>query len=275
VAKLLESAERIGFFGLRISYRGIQNPDGTVIPAPTDMPTKIVGITANGHTKSVENYFGAPDTLDDFEREIDQTAGTVRWIFLDETELAALLRSGWSAATDEGARFLQEAIERDDVAIARRLVEMGADVGGPAQNRLPPLVSARSKSMVELLVKSGADPNERPVGRVAARTPLMAAYYRDVSVAEALLNAGARLEDMDDGRTALWYTACAGNWRVVTLLLAAGANPRGSAGISAVECTRQARESRANRPRTLLDRGLPTVEDFDRVIALLEKAQKQ
>jgi hypothetical protein len=33
--------------------------------------------------------------------------------------------------------------------------------------------------------------------------------------------------------------ACAGNWRVVTVLLVAGANPRRSAGISAAECTRQ------------------------------------
>ena len=50
-------------------------------------------------------------------------------------------------------------------------------------------------------VKAGANPNEPPIGRVAARTPLMTTSYKDASVAEALLKAGARLEDIDDGRT--------------------------------------------------------------------------
>ena len=79
--------------------------------------------------------------------------------------------------------------------------------------------------MVDLLVKAGADPNERPIGRVAARTPLMSAAHKTPGFAGALLKAGARVEDMDHGRTALWYAACAGNWRVVTVLLRAGANP--------------------------------------------------
>jgi hypothetical protein len=103
----------------------------------------------------------------------------------------------------------------------------------------------------------------------------MTTSYKDAAVAEALLKAGARLEDMDDGRTALWYAACAGNWRVVTALLAAGANPRGSTGMSAAECTRQARKSEVGRRRSVLDRGRPTVEDFDRVIALLEGAEQR
>jgi hypothetical protein len=37
---------------------------------------------------------------------------------------------------------------------------------------------------------------------------------KDAAVAQALLKAGARLEDVDDGRTALFYAACAGNRRV-------------------------------------------------------------
>ena len=100
----------------------------------------------------------------------------------------------------------------------------------------------------------------------------MKTAYRDAGVAEALLKAGARLEDWDNGRSALWYAACAGNWRVVTVLLRAGANPHGAAGMSAIECTRQARRDELNRRRTVLDRGRPTVEDFDKVIALLESA---
>jgi len=127
--------------------------------------------------------------------------------------------------------------------------------------------------MVDLLVKAGANPNDR--GRVGGRTALMTTSYKDASVAEALLKAGSRVDDVDDGRTALWYAACAGNWRVVTVLLGAGANPKGSTAMTAADCTRRARQSEAGRRRTVLDRGEPTVEDFDRVLALLEGAEQR
>jgi len=103
---------------------------------------------------------------------------------------------------------------------------------------------------------------------------LMTTAYKDAGTAQALLKAGARLEDLDSGLSALWYAACRGNWNVVTVLLGAGANPRGSTAMSALECTRQAREDARNQRRTVLDRG-PTVDDFDRVIALLEDAEKR
>lgn len=274
VAGLLATADAIRFFEMRDAYRVIENPDGTVTMV-TDLPTTFVTVTVNGRTKTVEDYVAAPESLSEFERAIDAAAGTRRWVFLDEDALEELTRTGWQASGEEGAALLKQAIERDDVAIARRLIELGGDLDGPPDNRLPPLLSARSRSMVEMLVRAGANPNERPVGRVAARTPLMNASYKDAAVAEALLKAGARLEDMDDGRTALWYAACAGNWRVVTTLLGAGADPRGSTGMSAAECTRQARESEVGRRRTVLDRGRPTVDDFDRVLALLERAEKR
>ena len=157
VATLLARAEQIGFFDLRDDYRTIENPDGTVITV-TDLPTKIVTVTVNGRTKRVEDYLGAPDALGQFEREIDDAAGTKRWVFLDEGALEELVRSGWSASSEEGAAFLRQAIDRDDVAIARRLIELGSDVNGSPEDPTQRLYSARSRSMVELLVKAGARP---------------------------------------------------------------------------------------------------------------------
>jgi hypothetical protein len=272
VATLLARAEGIRFFDMRDDYRVIQYPNGS-FGSPSDMPTQIVTVTANGRTKRVEDYVAAPDALREFEREIDEAAGTKRWIFLDENELEELVRSGWSASSEEGATFLEQAIQRDDITIARRLIELGSRLGGPRKNPLPSLISARSGAMVDLLVKAGADPNERSIGRVPDWPPLMKTAYRDAGVAEALLKAGARLEDWDNGRSALWHAACHGNWRVVTVLLRAGAHPRGgSADMSALECARQSRQFELNRRRTILDRGRPTVEDFDKVVALLESA---
>ena len=275
MAALLARAEQIGFFAMRDRYREIEFSDGTVTTV-TDFPTKIVSVTANGRTKRIENYVAGPDALEEFEREIDNAANTKRWVFIDEAALEDLARTGWSAAGEEGATLLQKAIERDDVPIARRLIQLGADLDGPKENRLPPLISARSGGMVNLLVRAGADPHERPVGRVGAQTPLMTTAYKDAAVAEALLKAGARLEDVADGWTALWYAACRGNRPVVGVLLNAGANPRGAAsGMSAVDCARRARADESNRRRTVLDRGRPTVADFDQVIAQLEAAEKR
>jgi hypothetical protein len=79
VATLLAHAERIRFFDLRDGYHFIENPDGSHTTV-TDLPTKIVTVTANGRTKRVEDYVGAPVALADFEREIDEAAGTERWI---------------------------------------------------------------------------------------------------------------------------------------------------------------------------------------------------
>lgn len=61
--------------------------------------------------------------------------------------------------------LLQEAVGRDDIDVARTLIEAGADMNGLPENRMPALVSARSAQMVDLLAKASADPNERPVGQ--------------------------------------------------------------------------------------------------------------
>jgi uncharacterized protein DUF6438 len=83
VARLLTHAERIHFFDMRNAYRAIDNPDGSTTTV-TDLPTKIVTITTNRRTKRVEDYVGAPDALEEFEKAIDEAAGSNRWVFTDE-----------------------------------------------------------------------------------------------------------------------------------------------------------------------------------------------
>jgi len=70
VNALLATAERIGFYDLRDSYR-----------APiTDLPTTFVTMTANGRTKRIEDHFSAPPGLKELERQIDEAARTARWV---------------------------------------------------------------------------------------------------------------------------------------------------------------------------------------------------
>jgi hypothetical protein len=82
VAAILETADKIGFFELRDRYRTVRNPDGSETFV-TDLPTTVVTITRAGKIKRVEDYYGAPEGLHELERQIDEAAGTRRWIRID------------------------------------------------------------------------------------------------------------------------------------------------------------------------------------------------
>lgn len=79
VADLLETAERIGFFGFEDQYRTIRNPNGTVTMV-ADLPTTFVTITRGARSKRVENYLGAPAALRELEQQIDDAASTMQWV---------------------------------------------------------------------------------------------------------------------------------------------------------------------------------------------------
>jgi hypothetical protein len=77
VAALVETVDRIRFFDLDDKYRQLI----------TDVPTTFVTVTRDGRTKRIEDYFGAPKSLNDLEREIDDAAQTARWIVGDAVAL--------------------------------------------------------------------------------------------------------------------------------------------------------------------------------------------
>lgn len=256
---LLREAKRINLFAMRDVYTG----------DVTDLPTTIVTLTTNGRTKRIEDYVGAPEDLRRFEGALDAAAGVKRWVFIDEPALVALLASGWRATGEAGAKLLRDAVLRDDVPIARRLLGAGSLLRWPRAQGTPLLLSARSGAMVDLLAAAGADANEDFRGM----RPLMWSARRNASVVSALLKAGARVDDISFGATALQQAACGGYWRNVGVLLEAGANPRGAGPRSAVDCARDARKHPLTAPAELLQEPLPTVEDFDRTISILLKAE--
>jgi hypothetical protein len=117
VAALIATANRIGFFGLRESYR-----------APiTDLSTTIVTITAGGRTKRVEDYFSAPGELKQFEHAIDEAARTQRWIRIDASTVRRFVREGRLVSPGEQAELLRHAVDQDDVDVVQELLRSGAD----------------------------------------------------------------------------------------------------------------------------------------------------
>jgi hypothetical protein len=271
IAALLTTADRIGFFNLSDHYRTIRNPDGSETMV-TDLPTTFVSITRGGRTKRVEDYIGAPSGLKDLEQQIDETARTKRWIRLDAQTLQDMVRAGQAPTADERAEYLGNALMNDDVDVVKGLLELGADPNSYRGTSTPPLIMVRSAAAARALIEAGAIATTRNQNEFSA---LYRATYLAPDVAEVLLKAGVPVDEPVDSSqvTALWHAACRGNVGVVSVLLAAGANPAVSSnGLSALECAQRGREDARSRRPSPFDEKQPFVEDFDGVIARLQSA---
>ena len=196
--------------GCATEYRVLQNPDGssTIV---TDLPAVFVTITRAGRSKRIEDYFGAPDGLKQLERQIDEAAGTRRWILLDAPTLEQLVRDGWQPAPEERAELFRRAVEDDEPAVVKGLIDLGADPNGSYfGTNTPPLMMVRSAAVTRVLLAAGANPNAINDN---GGTPLGWSVYLAPDVGQLLLNAGAHVDGPSDrdGRTPLWRAACAGN----------------------------------------------------------------
>ena len=90
VMLLLDKIYQVRFFDFVDSYESKfsleanENGGVQVIPlTPTDMPTSIITVKIGNYTKSVSNYYNAPDGLKEVEDNIDGIARSYRWLFID------------------------------------------------------------------------------------------------------------------------------------------------------------------------------------------------
>jgi ankyrin repeat protein len=128
----------------------------------------------------------------------------------------------------DGMSALHWAARLDDVEVARRLIQAGADVKGANRYEVTPLVLAcrnGSTAMVELLLDHGADANCSLRG---GETALMtAARTGKAGPVRALLARGAKVDAKERrGQTALMWAAADGHAEVVEMLLKTGADFR-------------------------------------------------
>lgn len=75
IQDLVGHARRISYTSMDDRYEG-----SATDPSPTDLPSAITSVRIGGNTKSISDYWGAPATLREFERHIDELTGSDKWI---------------------------------------------------------------------------------------------------------------------------------------------------------------------------------------------------
>lgn len=253
VAALVATVDRIGFFELDDSYA-----------APvTDHPTVFVTVRSGGRTKRISDYVSGPKDLKTLEQQIDEVAGTRRWIRIDVAALDDLVLKGPPPSREQLDELLLGAIQHDDLDVAKALLDLGASPEGAASRSRPLLTSATSAAAVRLLVGAGADAFVLTGDGDTLLDDVV--RYAAPDVARGLLEAG-----VPASQRALVRAACRGNLSIVTLLLRAGANPSLAVeGTTPVECARSRREF----SRLLQGTGHEQPDqDYDGVVAALERA---
>ena len=157
---------------------------------------------------------------------------------------------GLLAESPAGHSLLRHAIWRWDVPRVQTLVEHGADVNAKEPFAHSPLYwaanshvtgkEADGRTIVDLLLAAGADVNW-PSGPGRAVPLHMAARRGHVSIAEALLDAGADIEQRDSkGETPLRRAVNCRHPQLVRLLLSRGANrlSRDKKGLTPIDAAR-------------------------------------
>ena len=79
VKELIEDFYDIDYFSLEDSYT-YEVDDAGIKTFVQDLPTTKTSITIEGKTKSVDNYYGAPEKLKKLENKIDEMCNAKVWV---------------------------------------------------------------------------------------------------------------------------------------------------------------------------------------------------
>lgn len=143
------------------------------------------------------------------------------------TALALLREADVNAPQADGTTALHWASRNDDVELAAKLIEAGADPKARNRYGVTPLYLAAvngSAPMIRVLLDAGADPNE--VANDGETVLMTAARTGAVDAARVLLERGAEVDAREawHGQTALMWAAAQGHPEMIRLLVEHGAD---------------------------------------------------
>lgn len=224
VRTLAKELEATDFFSMRDSYRA----------GVTDCPTYVLSATIDGHKKEVEDYMGSwvgmPAVISDLEDEIDDVAGTTKWIEGTDGLVASLTAEGFDFHSPDAQSILKLASDRGQTSTVQQLVKAGVSL------------EQLSPSQLDNWTLSG----------VTERTGLLTASSGHPATLKVLLDAAASKTDRSDKNMALARAARSGSVEAVRLLIAYGANPNAELDSNSGKPRRSRSADEMNGPGSVL-----------------------
>lgn len=173
---------------------------------------------------------------------------------------------------------LIEAVRRDDVSTAKRLLEEGVDPNTKLSTGLSMLMLACMDGhleMAKLFLEKGADINY--VESDGGTAFFMAVTFGHEEIVQLLLEKDVDINRADfRGQTAIFHAVGLGNEKMVQFLLSKGAEVtvKDSNGNTVLEHAKELRESRLKRRKPRVYSTLDRERD-ERIISLVETAEKE
>jgi len=199
VNKLINEFRKADFWSLRNVYRhGV-----------TDSPTYVITFQTGKNKKSIEDYVGLrvgmPSIVRDLQDQIDQVAGTDRWISGNLETIPSLEKANFDFGSIDGQKALVAAIDLSSEELATEFLNKGVSLDG---------------SYAEFLDCPECGPNPKTFARA-----LKVSVQRDRSELFKILDKGGWTEklDQDQKNELLWHAAKSNNPFIVARLLKKGA----------------------------------------------------
>jgi len=146
-----------------------------------------------------------------------------------EQRVAQVLQGLLDAGMSPEARYdssppLYKAVQGRSIVLTRMLLKAGADVNARGILQRTPLMTVREPAIARLLLEAGADLTLRQDSYGAKYTALQIAVDENLpEIVDVLLQAGADVNEVQDGRTPLMIAAEKGHLAIAQRLLARGA----------------------------------------------------
>jgi ankyrin repeat protein len=123
----------------------------------TDNESRELTLTLAGKTKRLVDYAGLwaglPIGISDLEEEVDEVAGTARWVKGDDRTLASLKEEKWpfAASTSQNIALFVKAIDTGNTPLVAEFLDAGGPVVSPDARQASPVCAASASDDLDLV----------------------------------------------------------------------------------------------------------------------------
>jgi hypothetical protein len=163
VRELIRAFEKADFFSAKDAYTA----------SVTDNPTQTLTLNVGVRTKTVTDYAGTeaglPLAIRNLEAEVDEVAGTARWVKGDESTTASLENEKWPFASParQNVELYNTAISKSNKPLVDRYLAAGGPIVAPEETLDSPVCVASGMGDKDLVARmlrpARSRPNLKPV----------------------------------------------------------------------------------------------------------------